>query len=710
MSPWTHPKIRAEHLCRRALVYLRQSTMKQVVENLESQKLQYALADRARQLGFTQVDLVDCDLGTSASIGSHREGFDHVISEVALGKVGAVVSREVSRLSRTDKDWCHLLEVCQVFDTLILDEERIYDLSDMDDQLMLGIKGTLSVVELKVLKMRMLQGREEKAKRGELRMRLPPGYIHDADGKVVLHPDRRVRDAIALVFRKFRTLWSARQVFLWFHDEDVLLPVNRWGGGSSQLDWRLPSLSFIQDVIRNPFYAGAYVLGRRPVETVLEDGKLVKRAGSPRRAEECRVFVRDHHEGYIPWDEYERNRERMRRNSMKFESDPAVATVRAGHGLLAGLLRCGHCGRKLHVRYWGRSGTTPRYFCKGEYDTGGDYCLSFGGKKVDQSFSAEVLKVVSPLGVEASLRATDRLRAQDEDKVRALKLELEQLDYEVQRAFEQYDQVDPRNRLVAEELESRWNSKLEERERLRSNLASAMARKPSVTPETEEQLRRLGEDFESVWDDSRCPPELKKKILHTLIEEIAVKLETETNELRFVVYWSGGCHTELTLPKPPPASATKTSPEALEIIRKMAVRYGDDQIAAVLNKSGHRTGKGKRWNQTRVATARRNHSIAGQRRMTPDPAVITLSEAARYCSVSQYTVKQLVATGLVENHQIVPLAPWEIAKADLDSEPVQTALDHLRRTGQLPPRGGHFADQIALPLENTEDDNRGCYE
>lgn len=680
MSHWQHPKIRPEHLARKAVVYLRQSSMKQVMENLESQRLQRAMAEHARAIGFAQVEVIECDLGVSASIGSEREGFASLVSEVALGQVGAVVSREVSRLSRTDKDWCHLLEVCQVFDTLIMDEEQVYDLSEIDDQLVLGIKGTMSVVELKILKMRMLRGREEKARRGELRSRLPPGFIHDASEKVVLNPDRRVQEAIHLVFKKFRELWSARQVCMWFHENEIRVPVNAWGGGSRELKWKLPNQSFIQNLLRNPFYAGAYFYGRRPVETVFEGGKLVKRAGSPRQPEDCRVLLKDHHEGYIDWEEYERIRERLQRNSMRFDSDPKVAAVRSGHGLLAGLLRCGDCGRKLHVRYWGRSGTSARYFCKGNYDNGGSYCLAFGGHKVDARLSDEILAVLSPLGIEASLRAVEQLESRQEDRERALQTELEQLDFEVQRAFEQYDQVDPRNRLVASELEGRWNTKLEHRDRVREAIATIRLESPVLTADAEATIRSLGHDFTQVWSDPHCPVEIKKKIFHLLIEEIAVTLDTETNMLHFVVHWKGGCHTEIRLRKPQPATATKTTGESLDVIRKMAPKYGDGQIAAVLNKSGHRTGKGLRWNQTRVATARRKYSIPGQKTATPDPEVLSLCQAAQRCGVSQYTIKELVKSGLLENHQVVAHAPWEIQKADLASEPIQEVLNHLERS------------------------------
>src|SRR2546426_9439515 len=282
-----------------------------------------------------------------------------------------------ARLSRTDKDRCRLLEVCQIFGTLIADEQQVYDLNYLDDQLVLGIKGTLSVVELKVLRQRLQAGQESKARRGELFKRLPVGYVRDPMGKVVFHPDQRVCEAIQLVFVKFRERWSVRQTFQWFRDHDVELPVNPIQG--TQLVWKIPTQSLVRDILCNPFYAGAYVWGRRPVETLLIEGRLEKRQSATRRAEDCRVFIRDHHVGYIDWAIYEENQRMTRRNSVNWQGDETMAAIRAGQGLLVGLLRCGHCGRKLHVRYWGGSGTHARYLCRGDYDDGGQYCLGFGG-------------------------------------------------------------------------------------------------------------------------------------------------------------------------------------------------------------------------------------------------------------------------------------------------------------------------------------------
>jgi DNA invertase Pin-like site-specific DNA recombinase len=366
---------------------MRQSTDRQVRENLESQRLQRDLQSLARDLGWRKVEVLDHDLGSSAALGAkRREDFDRLVGSVALGEVGIIMSREVSRLSRTDKDWCHLLEVCRVFDTLLAESDRVYDLSQMDDQLVLGIKGTMSVVELNVLKQRMQQGMEAKASRGELFRMLAPGYAYDASGGVALHPDERIRRTMALVFAKFRETGSIRQAYLWFHHEGIEVPVNKSVRNRPVLVWQLPTQSFISDVLHNPFYSGAYTYGRRPCETVMKDGRLRKRQGRVLRAEECRVFIRDHHEGYIDWQTYQENQSRMRHNRHGFEVDESIASVRSGQGLLASMLRCGRCGRRLHVHYWGKRGTQPRYLCRGDFDTGGKHCLGFGGS-VDRRFS-----------------------------------------------------------------------------------------------------------------------------------------------------------------------------------------------------------------------------------------------------------------------------------------------------------------------------------
>lgn len=700
-KPILSEKIGAHHLERKAVVYLRQSSQKQVRQNQESQRLQYGLRERARELGWKQIEVVDVDLGRSASLGAaQREGFDRLIGSIARGEIGIIMNREVSRLIRTDKDWCHLVEVCQVFDTLLGDAERVYDLRLLDDQLVLGIKATMSVAEMQVLRLRLQQGMREKARRGEFIRLLPPGYVRNATGTVVKDPDHRVQQAVDLVFRRFRETWSVRQTFTWFHDEAIELPVNKSVGDELRIVWRLPTHALIGDMLRNPFYAGAYVFGRRPTETLLVDGRL-KRRQRPRvlAPEECSVFIREHHEGYISWEAYEENQRMIRRNANWGRGDESVASIRAGQGLLAGVLRCGRCGRRLHVRYWGKKGTSARYLCKGTYDAaiaGGKYCLGFGGGAVDRRFGEELVAVLSPLGVRASMAAIEQLSTRNGGRREAFGNQLAQLEYEARRAFEQYDEVDPRNRLVAVELERRWNEKLEQVEKVKAALAECDSAAPPLTEEQREIILALGERFGRLWSSDACPVKLRKKIIRTAIEEVIVNLDDATQMLRFVIHWKGGTHTQFEMKKPVGATGQRTSLDDLDIIRRMAVRYGDNEIAYVLNKLGRRTGKGKPWNQDRVKTARRNHSIAGQKRTKPDPDILTQGQAAKYVGVSTGTIRKLVSADVLKKSQIVPWAPWEIVRADLDAEPVKGIIEHLKRTGQLVLEGVVSKNQIHL--------------
>jgi hypothetical protein len=466
----------------------------------------------------------------------------------------------------------------------------------------------------------------------------------------------------------------------------------------------------IGDILRNPCYAGAYVWGRRPIKTVLVEGRLEKRQGALHRAEECRVFIAEHHVGYIDWSTYEENQRMIRRNSVNWERDESMAAIRDGQGLLVGLIRCGHCGHKLHVRYWGARGTNARYLCKGDYDDGGKYCIGFGGASVDRRMSQELMKVISRFGLEASLKAIEDLSAQNTAQHDALSSKLEQLEYEAKKAFEQYNSVDARNRLVAAELERRWNQKLEDIEVTKRRLSSLDGERHSLSAEEEQRVRCMGEHFAEIWDSDRCPPTMKKMIFRTVVEEIIVCADAEKKILQFTIHWKGGVHTRLEMERPRPATETATPADALGIIRRMAVRHGDDEIASVLNRLGYLTGKGKRWNQNRVATARQNHSIAGQKRALPDPDRVSLNEAARLCGVSHRTIERLVDAGLLKREQAVPRAPWQIRRADLEAEPIRSILERLRRTGKLILPRGCPEHQPRLFAEKEGDDNARHHE
>jgi DNA invertase Pin-like site-specific DNA recombinase len=687
-------KVQAEHLARTAIVYLRQSSPAQVKHNLESQRLQYALAQRASALGFQKVEIIDRDLGVSAAIGARRAGFQQLLSAVAMGEVGIVFSRELSRLSRTDKDWCHLLEMCQLFNTLIGDEETIYDPSASDDQLVLGIKGTLSVAELNMIRLRMQRGKEAKAKRGELFSTVAPGYVRDGD-QLLKDPNLRVQETIALVFTKFLEFGSVRQTYRWFVDHHIEVPTNKSVAGAMSITWKLPAQTFIPSILHNPVYAGAYAYGRRPVEKVLHQGVITRRQRAVQAAVDTKILIRDHHEAYIDWDTYARVQAMIEANGANFQADESTLAARDGAGLLTGLLRCRRCGHKLQVRYWGKQGTAPRYLCHGDYQGGGRYCIGFGGKSVDRFIGQAVCNVLAPQGIRASLLAIEQIDTQNLELVRALQRQLQQADYEAKRAFAQYDQVDPANRLVAQTLEQRWNEKLKKVAELNQALAAVQIAQRALSSEERDAILALGERFQEVWQHPRCDMALKKRLVRVLIKEIVADIDESEQQLKLIVHWHGGDHTLLSLPRPLPArEAHKTAEEDCELIKKMAVRYSDSEIAQVLSKHGRKTGKGHRWTKSSVGIIRRKLAIKPAPPREHD--LLNLSQAQEYCGVSDSTLLRLIDSKLLPANQIVPFAPYEIKKADLDGEPVLSIIKTLKTTGKLVLNGDPLGNQQAL--------------
>jgi len=676
-------KIRDTHLKRRAAVYIRQSTHRQVVQNQESQRLQYALKAKAVELGWHDVEVIDSDLGISASSGKKRAGFDALVAAVALGEVGVIFSREASRLSRTDKDWARLFEVCAFFDTLIGDGDQVYDCNCADDQLVLGIKAALSVAEVRTIRKRLVEGMENKAKRGEFQKPLPAGYIWDSCGKIVKDPDVRVKDAIELVFKKFREMQSIRQTHLWFHLQRIELPVTWHQNSKSGVTWQLPKQGYLQRLLKNPCYAGVYVWGRDSTRPEYVDGSVVRRKKRRSDARDSRIYLEGNHPGYITIEEFQENQTLICRNCLNQTKTDRVGAARDGQALLGGILRCGRCGRKLYVVYCGESGTAARYVCRGDYNAGGDYCVAFGGRTVDKAFSAHFVKVISPFGVEASLLAANGNCDRYREKAGTLTRKIAQLDYEVKRSFEQYNSVDPRNRLVASELEERWNHKLEELEVAKKEHAACEGEQRETSDVDRARLLALGSRFAELWEMPQCMNSLKKKVIRTVIEEVIVTLDDQAKLLKLVIHWKGDCHTTLEMPKPPAGVGQKTEDGDLDIIRKMAPRYADSEIARVLNRMGRKTATGMRWNESRVQSTRGKHGIAGHTTKVEDPEVLTLGHSAKFLGVSETTVKNLVASGELKKAQVVPWAPWEIKKADLSSERIVQIVDCLRRSGKL---------------------------
>jgi DNA invertase Pin-like site-specific DNA recombinase len=393
-------KIGPEHLARPAVVYVRQSTISQVRHHHESRRRQYDLAARARQLGWHEVSVIDEDLGRSGASSTARTGFKHLVAEVGLGRIGAIFAIEVSRLARNNRDWYQLLDLCGLMDTLIIDDEGIYNTRYPNDRLLLGLKGTMSEAELGWIRQRAQQGLPSKARHGELILGLPIGYVRGADEPIEKHPDARIREALEMVFRKFAELGSARQVLLWFRQETLTLPsLEQERGVGGPVKWRLPVYSSIHKILCNPIYAGAYAFGRTGTRTRVVDGRAHKTRGHLREREERIVLLHEHHEGYIDWDAYERNR-RLIADNAQMKGVMVRGAAREGRSL-AGILRCGRCGRKLHVAYSGNDGKVPRYSCRGAaINHRADRCISFGGLRVDAAVEGEVLRVFTPAAVE----------------------------------------------------------------------------------------------------------------------------------------------------------------------------------------------------------------------------------------------------------------------------------------------------------------------
>ena len=446
-------KITPDHLARGAFVYVRQSTAMQVTHNLESQRRQYGLADRARQLGWRDVDVIDDDLGRSGG-GIRRPGFERLLAAICEGRVGAVLSVEASRLARNGRDWHTLLEFCGLVGTLIVDEDGVYDPTSPNDRLLLGMKGTMSEMELSVFRQRSIEAMRQKARRGELFLTVAVGYVKAGRDTIEKDPDRRVQEAVALVFRKFTEFQTIRQVLVWLRQEKIPLPVLSVGEAATRVTWRAPVYPTVHHILTNPVYAGAYAFGRRTMHVVIENGRKRIIRSMQRDWRRWGVLIQDHHEGYIPWADFERNQRLIadNANGKRFMSRGAI---RRGEALLAGLFRCARCGRKLHVRY---SDGAPRYQCVGAFNQlAAARCIIFSGMRPDRMVSKEVLDRLQPLGVEAALAGIDARSQKRSEKRDQLEFALRQARYEAARAQRQYDTPPLGTRFLGVHLQiSRW--------------------------------------------------------------------------------------------------------------------------------------------------------------------------------------------------------------------------------------------------------------
>jgi excisionase family DNA binding protein len=667
-------KITPEHRNRVACVYVRQSSPGQLKNNHESRRRQYALAEQAKALAFSDVIVIDEDLGRSGG-GIVRRGFERLLALICEGRVGAVFAIEASRLARNGRDWHTLIDLCGLVGALLIDENGEYDPRHPNDRLMLGMKGTFSELEVSLLRQRAIEAIWAKAARGEHYALIAVGYVRAPSGRLALDPDRRVREALALVFRKFDELQSARQILLWLRQEAIELPslsYSRGGGGG--ITWTRPTYTKVLHFLTNPVYCGAYVFGRTATEVRVKDGRKSTRKVR-RDKRQWPVCIWDHHEGYITREAFQRNQQRLAQNTNMW-GDSVRGSIRKGEALLAGLLRCGHCGRKLSVAYTGTAAVTyARYICRGEVDTGQtNPCISFGGWRVDQAVAAELMKVISPLGLQAALQAIDACNSQGGEKQRQVELALEQARFEAKHARRQYEAVDPDNRLVAAELERRWNESLETVCRLEAELSAAQNIAARPLDQSERQrLMALGADLLQAWDHPKASAEARKRILRTVLKEILVRVQD--GQIQLVLHWEGGDHTAFALSKNKTGEHRwKTDVDTVELIAALARQMPDRSIASMLNRLTKRTAKGLSWTEARIRVLRSNHGIAvyraGERAQR---AELNLDEAANELGVSKMTVLRMIERGILAAQQVCKGTPWVIRKSDLQSPEVKRA-------------------------------------
>lgn len=675
-------KVNASHLDRAAIIYPRQSSPAQVANNRESTERQYALVSKAMSLGWSpqQVTVIDEDLGLSGSGIVERSGFARLTAEVALGHVGIVLGLEVSRLARNNADWYRLLDLCGITNTLIGDDDGIYDAASYNDRLLLGLKGTISEAELHVLRARLLGGIRNKAARGELRRSLPVGFVWgDEDGEVRFDPDEAVCAAIQTVFVRFNELGSARQVWLWFRSQGLSFPMRRNPG--HPLQWIAPSYIAIYHILTNPVYAGAYTYGRTRHDVILDASGTRKKRSRKLPQSQWAVFIPNHHKGYIDWTTYEANRTRIATNTHPRPHHPGSGAVREGNALLQRLAVCGHCGRKLHTHYTGRT-SSPGYHCAGERITNGRglYCLNIGGTQVDDAVASAMLTALEPLGVKAAIAAAERLEADHHSALSQWRLSVERASYEAQRAERRYRAVDPENRLVARGLEMEWEKCLRELDKAKSELRRREALQPTTLSNSErERLLALGSDLHRVWDAPTTSTRDKKELLRTVLEEVIITVDKPQRRAELTLRWRGGALTEITLESSRRQAAVRTDEDTVALVRRLAEHYPDATIAGILNRQDRRTAYGHRFTANLVNNLRRHWGVPCFEPPSepPEGKLLTIAQTADLLGTATSTIHRWLNDGIIAGEQLTPGAPWRIRLTD----------DLLARVAEEAPEG-----------------------
>jgi DNA invertase Pin-like site-specific DNA recombinase len=640
-------KVTADHLKRDAYLYVRQSTLRQVAEHGESTQRQYALRNRAIAAGWPieRVHVIDCNLGKSGSSTTARDGFQQLVSEVALGKAGIVMGLEVSRLARNSADWHRLIELCALTATLILDEDGVYDPAGFNDRLLLGLKGTMSEAELHILKARMRGGQLNKARRGELEMGPPVGLVYRTDGAIGLDPDAQVQNALRLVFETFERTGSAVQTVRFFREQGLQFPRRlRTGANKGDLLWAPPQHSRILQVLHNPRYAGAFVYGRTRTRHRPDGGVSVVKVA---RAD-WQFVMPGMHQGYIDWERFEANQRRLADNAGAFGGERLSGPAREGPALLQGRVLCGLCGERMGVRYSREHGSSvPTYVCQETaVRRAGKTCQTVPGKIVDAAVAALLVEMMTPMTLAVTLEVQRELEMRAHETDTARRQHVERLRYDAELARRRYMKVDPDNRLVADTLEAEWNDKL----RRHAEAADEYDRRSkqqaaTLSAETRQRILGLAEQLPQIWNDPRVDFRDRKRIVRLLIDDVTLsKAQTITAHVRL----PGGATRTLVLERPLPiAQIRKFKPELVVTVDQLLDQHCDREIADILNRDGWRTWEGKPFNLKKVAFIRQAYKLASRYERLRRRGMLTTREVAVKFGVSETAVHEWGRQGLI---------------------------------------------------------------
>jgi DNA invertase Pin-like site-specific DNA recombinase len=668
-----NPKIKEHHRSKPAYIYLRQSTPGQVRHHQESTERQYALREKALEMGWSEslIRTLDRDLGKTGTEMAGREDFKTLVAEVSMGQVGAVFALEVSRLARSNLDWHRLLELCAFTETLVIDEDGCYDPADFNDGLLLGLKGAMAQAELHFLHARLQGGKLNKAKKGELRFPVPVGFCYDDQGRTILDSDEEVRGAVGLVFRLFGETGSAFGVMQRFAESALRFPKRSYGGAwDGKILWGHLTHSRVLSMLKNPCYAGMYVFGRyRYRREINAEGAIQKRIHTVAMAD-WRVSLKEHHEGYITLEEFFKNQERLEKNRTNGEQTLLAGPAREGLALLQGLLLCGTCGHALTVRYTGNGGIYPCYLCNRQRRDGlaSKDCMSFRCDLLDEAIAEEVLKALQPTEIELALAALQELESRDRTISRQWQMRLERAEYEAALAERRYHEVDPSQRLVASTLERRWNDALLQLEDLKKQAAEFQRQEARVT--TDEQRAKvlaLAADLPRLWHAPTTQPKDRKRMLRLLIKDITVEKAPTPKQLLVHTRWQGGACSEICLQLPPNiADRVRYSGAIVDRVRHLAQSFSDGEIADRLNQEGYVSALGKPFTGSMVQWIRYRYQIAKARLVRPEE--LTVQQVAERFKVSPNVVYYWIDRGVIHARRLNAGSPFWITLNELDEQ------------------------------------------